>query len=169
MKDYLNSNEKDQFITFLKAIDHAAIIEQEWGERGNLTKEELKALRNVITWSRKVATSIVDRQNISAKRTIAKTLQSSYLILDYKSSLTELLRKRNSDINAGYEANKDYFSLVELLMHYNCRGCTKKCTDCEIYKEFELKNIPEMAEEADCGNCKYSYQLNKKTGGMKNE
>ena len=81
MKDYLNSNEKDQSITFLKAIDHAAIIEQEWGERGNLTKEELKALRNVITWSRKVATSIVDRQNISAKRTIAKTLQSSYLIL----------------------------------------------------------------------------------------
>ena len=159
MKDYLNSQEKEQVITFIKAIDYASLIETEWNKRGNLTKDELRALRNVITWSKKFAGSLLERQNETSKKAIYKSLRSSHLILDYKSLLVELLKKRNNDITAGYEENKDYFSLVELIMYYNCMNCTRACSTCDIYKEFEIQNIPELNEEVDHGNCKYSYTM----------
>lgn len=157
MKDYFNSQERDEFLTFVKSLDHGCRIEQSWGSRKNLSKEELKSLRMCLTWGKKVVNSIINRQNETSRKAILKTMTNSSIALDYKSSLQELLKKRCSLIDAAYEENRDYFALVELIMHYNCRDCKKKCTECAIYNEFEERNIPELQDGNDSGNCKYSY------------
>lgn len=159
MKDYFNSQERDEFLTFVKSLDHGCRIEQQWAPRNNLSKEELKALRMCLTWGKKVVDSITNRQNSTSRKAILKLMTNSSIALDYKSSLQELLKKRCSLIDAAYEENRDYFALVELIMHYNCRECTKKCTECAIYNEFEERNIPELQDGKDPGNCKYSYTL----------
>lgn len=159
MKDYFNSSEREQLVTFIKALDHGGIIETNWDKRGNLTKEELKALRMVITWGKKFLTSIISRQNNSVKKSIRRTIETSNIMLDYTDNLLELYKKRSTDIDAAYEENRDYFKLIELIMFYNCMDCTRKCTECEIYKEFEERNIPEFTGCEDFGNCKYSYYI----------
>lgn len=158
MKDYFNTIERDQFLTFLKSLDHGETIEQAWGERGNLTKEELKALRMVKTWGKKFIESVLKRQNDTSLKATGRAIRSSELILDYKGQLDELLKKRCSDINKSYEENRDYFSLIELLMHYNCKNCSRKCTECLIYPEFEKHNVPEFSGWENLKNCKYSYE-----------
>lgn len=160
MKDYFNSSEREQLVTFIKALDHGGIIEANWGKRGNLTKDELKALRMVITWGKKFVTSIITRQNTSAKKALRRTIETSNIMLDYTNNLLELYKKRSADIDAAYEENRDYFKLIELIMFYNCMDCTRTCTECEIYKEFEERNIPEITGFDDFGNCKYSYYIN---------
>ena len=159
MKDYFNSQERDEFLTFVKSLDHGCRIEQQWALRNNLSKEELKALRMCLTWGKKVVDSITNRQNATSRKAILKLMTNSSIALDYKSSLQELLKKRCSLIDAAYEENRDYFALVELIMHYNCRECIKKCIECAIYNEFEERNIPELQDGKDSGNCKYSYTL----------
>ena len=159
MKDYLNSQERDEFLTFVKSLDHGCRIEQQWTPRNNLSKEELKALRMCLTWGKKVVDSITNRQNATSRKAILKLMTNSSIALDYKSSLQELLKKRCSLIDAAYEENRDYFALVELIMHYNCMDCTRECTNCAIYKEFEAHNVTEITGFNDYGNCKYSYYI----------
>ena len=94
MKDYLNSQERDEFLTFVKSLDHGCRIEQQWTPRNNLSKEELKALRMCLTWGKKVVDSITNRQNATSRKAILKLMTNSSIALDYKSSLQELLKKR---------------------------------------------------------------------------
>lgn len=157
MKNYFNSREREQFLTFLKSMVHAEHIEDEWGPRGNLTKDELKSLRMVQSWTRRFIESVLNRQNADSKKSIAHAIKTSTVVLDYKDSASRLLKKRCTDINAGYEENKDFIKLVELILHYNCRNCTCRCEKCEIYSEFEKLNVPEFQDYPDNGKCKYSY------------
>ena len=67
-------------------------------------------------------------------------------------------KKKNNDIKSSYDENKEYFNLVELIFHYNCRGCTRcDYQNCDFYKEFEENCIPELVD-TQVGKCKYYYK-----------
>ena len=56
------------------------------------------------------------------------------------------------------EDDIEYFNLVELIFHYNCRGCTRcDYQNCDFYKEFEENSIPELVD-TQVGKCKYYYE-----------
>ena len=122
----------------------------------NLTKEKSKALKTAKTWGLKAFNSKVDRLNDSALKTFWNSLKNSYINIQDKFAIDIYQKKLSSSLNDCYEKNRDYYKLVELLMHYNCRNCTKKCSTCEIYAEFEEHCIPEPG--TDLGNCRYAYR-----------
>ena len=159
MKDYLNKNERVQLLFLKKYIDQVEMIVEEWGERDNLTKEESKGLKMAKTWGLKALNSICKRLNKTASKTFYNSIKSAYINIQDRYAVNMYKKKMKSELHECYEENRDYYALVELLMHYNCRDCTKHCRECEIYKEFEEHCIPEPTGH-DNGKCRYYYTDN---------
>lgn len=156
MKDYLNKDERVQLLFLKKYIDQAEMIVKEWGGRDNLTKEERKSLKMAKTWGLKTFESICKRLNKTASKTFYNSITSAYINIQDRYAINMYKKKMKSDLDKCYEENRDYYALVELLMHYNCRDCTKHCRECEIYKEFEEHCIPEPTDHNN-GKCRYYY------------
>ncbi len=161
MKDYLNKNERVQLLFLKKYIDVIENIIEEWGDRNNLTKEESKALKMGKSWGLKAFNSIFERLNDSAAKTFWNSIKDAYINVQDKYAADLYYKKLKSSLDDVYEENKDYYKLVELIMEHNCKNCKKKCTECDMYKEFEEHCIPEPTGE-DMGNCRYAYMLPEK-------
>jgi hypothetical protein len=151
MKDYLNKEERVQLLFLKKYIDNI----EKMLEGNNITKEEHKNLKMAMTFGLKGFNSKVERLNETAIKTFWNSIKESYINIQDRFSVNNYNRKISSKLDDDYEMNKDYYKLVMLIMHYNCKNCTKKNCECEIYKEFEEHCIPEPGE--DKGNCRYSY------------
>lgn len=152
LKDYLNKTERIQLLFLKKYIDN---IEKmiEWT---NLTKDERKNLKTAMTYGLKGFNSIIERLNETAIKTFWNSIKNAYINVEDRYAVNLYNKKISSKLDDCYEMNKDYYRLVELIMDQNCKNCTKKCTECEIYKEFEEHCIPEPDE--DLGNCRYAYR-----------
>jgi hypothetical protein len=164
-KDYLNSDEKSTIITLLKTLDAFESIMQ-----GNLfTKEEKTNLKRGITYiSKGILGKEVDgkfeggmlpRLNLSAAKSFNNSLHKLKIFASDQSEIDAYSKRISSKLEEGYEVNKDFFNLVELVMHYNCKECVKCGSDCLFYKFFEDKAIPEFGDVKRGSNCKYSYRL----------
>jgi len=155
MKDYLNSDERKQVISALHLITNSILLLE-----GNaLSSTEKGNLKRGFTFTKKAIESIRERLNPSAQKSLAKDAKSSRVYLDIYRATEEYSKKKKSDIDAAYEENKDYYKLVELIFYYQCSNCARKCTDCDIYKEFEERCIPEFSGLECFGECRYSYKL----------
>lgn len=167
MKDYLNSTEKLNLMAVLRVSK-----ELENFLKGNLfTKEEKTDIKKSITFITRAIIGkkepkteedkkygLLNRLNKDAVKSFFKALEKVKVFTFDKSKMDSYQKKVNADLNAAYEENKDYFRLVELIMFYNCRNCTKCGNECEFYKEFEAKHLPEFDGVERCGDCKYSYK-----------
>lgn len=160
MKDYLNTDEKEYLISLFFLLDIAMLLDE-----GNfLSKEESTNLKKCITWGKKVLPSVQKRLNPSALRAFNNRCKESKIWIDYKVNIEEFAKSKQAEISAAYDNNKDYFRLVELIMHYKCQGCTLDHCKCELYHEFEDKLVPEFSGVKHVGNCKYSYEEFRKGG-----
>lgn len=156
MKDYLSSTDRDLFVCFLHMLNNAEHITE---KKNTYTKEEITNMKKAITWGKKAMESVILRQNPTARKTLGNMITSTKAFLDYD-SLTQVYAKRKmSQIDAAYEENKEYYKLVELILHYQCRECTRCHSNCEIYHEFEEQMIPNFDGSIPFGECKYSYKL----------
>lgn len=154
MKDYLNTEERKQLISIL----HLMSASERLLEGKTFSKSEKGNLKRGFTFTSKAIESLRDRLNDTAKEMFLKDFKKSKIYIDIYNATEEYVRKKSCDIEAAYEKNKEYYKLVELILHYNCRNCSKHCTDCEIYKEFEERSIPEFQGATNSGECKYSYE-----------
>lgn len=154
MKDYLSSSERDLFVCFIHMLNNAEIIT---ANVNTYTKEEITNMKKAVTWGKKAMESVICRQNQSSRKALGNMITKTKAFLDY-SSLTEIYAKRKmAEIDAAYEDNKEYYRLVELILHYNCRECTGCHSNCEFYKEFEKQMIPNFDGTIQFGECKYSF------------
>lgn len=169
MKDYLNSTEKANIIAALKVT---AMLEDFL--KGNLfTKEEKTNLKKVITFMSKAIIGKVDkdgkpvedseegvlrRLNKAALISFNNSLKSTQFFVSDKYEINSYKKRISSEITDAYEANKDYFRLVELILDKNCKNCTKCGSECDFYKEFENKSVPEFDGVKRGENCKYAYR-----------
>lgn len=155
MKDYLNSDERKQVISALHLMTESIMLLE-----GNaLSSIEKGNLKRGFTFTKKAIESIRERLNPSAKKSLSKDAKNSRVYLDIYRATEEYSKKKKSDIDAAYEENKDYYKLVELILYYQCSNCTRKCTECEIYTEFEERCIPEFSGLEHSGECRYSYKV----------
>jgi hypothetical protein len=154
MKDYLNTEERKQIISSLHLMTEAMMLV----DGNTLNKDEKANLKRGFTFIKKSVESIQERLNPSAKKALTKDAKRSRVYLDIYNATEEYAKKKQSACEAAYEENKDYFKLVELILFYNCSNCQRNCNDCEVYKEFEERCIPEFSGEEDMGNCKYAYR-----------
>ena len=136
MKDYLNSTEKANIIAALK-----------------VTTEEKTNIRKVITFMSKAIIGKVDkdgkpiedskygvlrRLNKAALISFNNSLKSTQFFVSDKYEIDTYKKRISSEITDAYEANKDYFRLVELILDKNCKNCTK-CGS-EIKKHYIKRN-----------------------------
>lgn len=154
MKDYLSSTDRDQFICFVHLINIASSIID---KTNTYTKEEITNFKKAFTWGSKVWDQVTKRLNPSAKKTLANMMYSTRVFLDYQSLTKVYAERKMSEINAAYEENGDYYKLVELILNYNCQGCTKHHNECDFYKEFEEQHLPNFDGCKPYGPCKYSF------------
>ena len=158
MKDYLNTDERDLMLILSNHLDRIERMIVEWDKRGNLTKDERKALRTSLSWGLKAFESIVQRQNNSSLKALDRALKNNTVIIDMKSIAEVYKKKKVAQVDAFYEENKEYIRLVELIMDYNCKDCSKSCNKCDFYSEFEEQYIPDLSGIKKPQNCKYAYR-----------
>ena len=169
MKDYLNSTEKANIIAALKV---STMFEDFL--KGNLfTKEEKTNLKKSITFIGKAIIGKVDKKgnpiegdkegvlkrlNKTALTSFNNSLKNTQFFVSDKYEIDSYKKRISSDIKDAYEANKDFFRLVELILYKNCKNCNKCGSKCEFYQEFENKGVPEFDGVKHGENCKYAYK-----------
>lgn len=151
----MNEIERERYGLFIVLLKVAAELK----ESNLFSKEEKINLKKTITWGSKVNLLRDGRLSKSALKTLGNTLKGGKVAYMDKYNADLWDKKKISSIKASYEENKEYFNLIELICHYNCRGCT--CTNyqnCGFYNEFEIQGIPEFDGNQNIGFCKYSYK-----------
>nr|WP_278046231.1 DUF5651 domain-containing protein [Clostridium saccharoperbutylacetonicum] len=109
-----------------------------------------------MTWLDKSISSVTTRLNEKAKKAFDKSKSGVSFYLGSNIEIEVYRKRRSADIDAAYEENKEYFKLIELIMHYNCQNCKMDCHECLFYSEFEKNYIPEFTGKEP--NCKYAYR-----------
>lgn len=154
MKDYMGELERERYCMFLVALKIAG----ELLESNLFTKEEKTNFKKCISWGKKINLLEEGRLNKSASKTLLNMMNNGHITYmdKYGSQLWD--KKKSANIKDKYEENKEYFELVEMIFHYNCRGC-QKCDykTCDFYKVFEQHMIPEM-QVNEPGKCKFFYE-----------
>ena len=142
MKTYMSSQERLTIVSLKKNSEQAKVL-----LKGSLLdKKEAGDLKRGLTY-------------------INNTLKDTQVYIMSNYDISKYVKKKEATLKSAYEDNKEYFKLVELIMHYNCNNCNKCHKDCEIYNEFEKECIPEL--NGDKPNCKYSYSLEELKNGRR--
>ena len=113
MKDYMGELERERYCMFLVLLK----VSQELLETNLLSKEEKTNLKKTIAFGQKVNLFKEGRLNKSAAKTLNNVVRNgkvTYMDL-YSSEVWN--KKKNHDIKASYDENKEYFNLVELIFH----------------------------------------------------
>lgn len=170
MRDYLNANEKNQFMVLQSivqmmdglrntGIDGPKISSmlEEWSKRNNMTKEEHKNLKTSETYLRKFLASVYERLSLKEQEVIKKKIMK----FDFKLVDDYTLKQVNRNIadrfvNAAVP-RQQFNEWCSEIMSVKCNGCTKDWSTCDLYQVFDDNFIPESG--FDCKNCRYAYKL----------
>jgi CRISPR/Cas system Type II protein with McrA/HNH and RuvC-like nuclease domain len=170
MRDYLNANEKNQFMVLQSivqlidglrntGIDGPKITNmlEEWTNRSNMSKDEHKNLKTAETFLRKFLASVYERLSQKEQDVIKKKIMK----FDFKLVDDFTLKQVHRDIadrfvNAAVP-RQQFNDWCSEIMSVKCNRCTKNWNECELHTVFDNNFIPESG--FNCGNCKYAYQL----------
>lgn len=169
MRDYLNSNEKNQFMVLQSVVQmmdglrnsgvdgpKISNMLEEWSKRNNMSKDEHKNLKTAETFLRKFLASVYERLSPKEQDQLKKKL----IKFDFKLIDDYTLKQIDRDIadkvaNAVVPRQQFYDWCVEI-MEVKCNGCTKDWNTCELHNVFNDNLVPESG--FDCKNCKYAYE-----------
>jgi hypothetical protein len=172
MRDYLNANEKNQFMvmqSIVQMIDglrntgvdgpKISNMLEEWSKRNNMTKEEHKNLKTSETYLRKFIASVYERLSKKEQDLIKKKI----IKFDFKLVDDFTLKQVHRDIadrfvNAAVP-REQFYTWCEKIMKVECNGCTKNWNECDLHTVFDDNFVPESG--FDCTNCKFAYHIDK--------
>ncbi|MFD0825833.1 DUF5651 domain-containing protein [Neobacillus sp. M.A.Huq-85] len=170
MRDYLNANEKNQFmvlqsiVQMMDGLRNAGVdgpkissMLEEWSKRDNMTKEEHKNLKTSETYLRKFLSSVYERLSQKEQDVIKKKIMKFdfKLVDDY--TLKQVHRDIADRLVNAVVPRQQFYKWCEEIMTVKCNGCTKNWNECELHQVFEDNFVPESG--FNCGNCKYAYKL----------
>lgn len=168
MRDYLNSNETNQFMVILaltQLLEGTRKMErrspeiismlEEWSRRNNVTKEEHRSLKTADTYLKKFVDSVYNRLSPKEQATISKKLAKFDFRLIDDFTLKKLYRETNDRMVNAVVPREQFNDWTEQVMIANCNGCTKDWNSCKLYEVFDDNFIPESS--FNCSNCKYAY------------
>lgn len=159
MKTYMSSQERITIVSLMKNSEQAKVL-----LKGSLLDaKETKNLKTGLTYIKNVVDKVISRLDKDATKTFNNTVKDTQVYIMSNYDISKYVKKKTATLKSAYEDNKEYFKLVELIMHYNCNNCKKCAKDCEIYNEFEQQCIPELSGEKS--NCKYAYNLEELRNG----
>jgi hypothetical protein len=168
VRDYLNSNEKNQFMVLQSVVQmmdglrnsgvdgpKISSMLEDWSKRDNMTKAEHKNLKTSETYLRKFLASVYERLNAKEKDAIKKKLMKFdfKLIDDY--TLKQINRDIADKITNAVVPRQEFYDWSSEIMEVKCNGCTKDWSTCQLHQVFDNNLVPESG--FDCKNCKYAY------------
>lgn len=166
MKDYLNAEEKNQFMVLLSILQNfngvrnmghkspgeiETLIES-WDKRGNLTKEEKRSLKMVKTYLTKFGDSLYNRLSDKDKCEIDRRLQK----FDFRLIDDFTLKKVYRQIQTELEKQEEFRLFSEEIMAIRCKDCTKNHKECNLCDMFDNNFIPESGYNLP--SCKFAYK-----------
>jgi hypothetical protein len=169
VRDYLNSNEKNQFMVLQSitqmidglrnvGIDGPKIenMLEQWTKSNNMTKEEHKNLKTSETYLRKFLASVYERLSQKEQDIIKKKIMK----FDFKLVDDFTLKQVNRDIKDRFinaaVPREQFYKWTEDIMCVKCNGCTRDGNTCELNQVFEDNFVPESG--FDLPNCKFAYE-----------
>ncbi|MCS0824872.1 DUF5651 domain-containing protein [Cytobacillus firmus] len=171
MRDYLNSNERNQFMvlqSILQLIEGVrndgtngpkiSTMLEDWTKRNNMSKEEHRNLKTAETYLSKFLKSVYNRLSKKEQSVINKKIAN----FDFKLIDDYTLKQVNRDIADRFvnaAVPRELFNnWCEEIMNVKCNGCTRDWNTCALHQVFEDNFIPESGY--DYKNCKYAYKIN---------
>lgn len=136
---------------------------EDWEKRGNLTKEEHRALKTAETNLKKFCESVYNRVNDKEKEQLKKRLGSFdfRLIDDY--TLQRVYRETTDRMKVAAVPREQFNDWCEEIMECNCKNCHQDWSKCRLHDCFENNFVPESSWAKD--NCRYAYdEVKKKVG-----
>jgi len=169
MRDYLNSNEKNQFMVLSSILQNIEGIRNEgtdgpkivhmleaWKARDNMTKDEHRSLKMAETYLRKFVNSVFDRQSSKEQETIVKKLRKYdfRLVDDY--TMQQIHRDMKDKLKHAVVPREQFYNWCRDIMDSKCNGCEKDWNTCDLHQVFEENFIPESGWCLK--NCKFAYK-----------
>lgn len=168
MKDYLNAEERNQVMVIMallqlirgqRSIQSVKIkpIHEDWTERGNMTKEEHKAIKMAETYLDKFISSILTRMSSQETEQLNKRILKFdfRLVDDY--TLQKVYRDMKDRLVNAVVPREEFGDWCNEIMHIHCKDCTKHFAQCELHTAFEDNFIPESSWRME--NCRFAYKL----------
>lgn len=170
MRDYLNANERNQFMVLQSivqmmdglrnsGVDGPKIpnMLEDWKARGNITKDEHKNLKTAETYLRKYLSSVYERLGKKERDVIKKKITNFdfKLVDDY--TLKQLDRDLKDKLANAVMPRQQFYDWCSEIMDVKCNGCIKDWKTCALYQMFEDNLVPESG--FDCTNCKFAYKV----------
>jgi hypothetical protein len=147
------------------ATDAPKIVDmlEDWEKRGNLTKEEHRALKTAETNLKKFCESVFNRMNPKEQDQLKKKLTSFDFRLIDDFTLQRVYREISDHMKVASVPRYQFETWCEEIMDIRCKGCQQNWSECELHKIFENNLVPESSWAKD--NCRYAYDVVKKKVG----
>lgn len=168
MKDYLNTQERNQLMVFMSLLQlmegrrngfdavKIGTMMEEWSKRNNMTKEEHKYLKTSNTYLKKFITSVRDRLSKKEKDVLEKKLAKFDFRLVDDFTLSQVHRDMSDKMVNAILPRQQFYDWCKNIMEVKCNGCTKDWKECDLHEVFDDNFIPESG--FDCSNCRYAYK-----------
>ncbi|MCM3573305.1 DUF5651 domain-containing protein [Mesobacillus subterraneus] len=170
MRDYLNSNEKNQYMVLQSIVQmmdglrnsgvdgpKMSSMLEDWTKRDNMTKVEHKNLKTSETYLRKFLASVYERLSPKEQAAIKKKLMKFDFKLIDDFTLKQIDRDIKDKIANAVVPRQEFYDWSSEIMEIKCNGCTKDWNTCKLHQVFDNNLVPESG--FDCKNCKYAYGL----------
>lgn len=156
LRDYLNSNETNDYMTIRFTVMVLKRILKEWGALGNLTKEEITNIKYAVTYTTKFFNLIQARLNPKENDKFNKRLAKFEfkLVDDYQ--FKKIFRDtQNAMVNA-VMPREDFNNFCEEIMDVRCKDCNKDWSTCKLHDVFE-NNFAVEPTGYELPNCRFAF------------
>lgn len=157
-RDYLISEEMNEFMLIGTLLDTAEKIRKSWPDRNMLDKEQSKNIKYAETYLRKFWEGILENLNGKELKKILKRSKDFNVRIMDKFTLERFEKDIIQNSRTMYLPTNEFYKWTEEVMHMACRGCDRSCMKCDLHTVFDNNQVPESDWKRP--NCKYSY------GGM---
>lgn len=153
MKDYLTADELNDLLFTTYLIERNRDTAKTWGNRDNLTKEELRYLKTACTWTDKFMLSVLGRlpkKQVEkfALRTV-RAMKDPVRIID-KWSYDRILGNIEKELEVIKMPRGEFDFLAESLIKVHCIDCKKSLQDCDLYDLLNDNMYPTADKQYRC-------------------
>lgn len=153
MKDYLTGQEINDLLFTFYLIERNRNTRDEWGERGNLTKEEMKYLKMATTWTDKFLTTVLkrypDKQVVKFMARTEREIKDPVRLVD-KWTVDRVLGRFNDAYEIVKMPRNEFEFLAMSLINVHCKNCNKKLDNCDLYTFLDDNMFPTCDKGKGC-------------------
>lgn len=159
MRNYMNAQEKQDYIMFCALLGYTQDVFEKWHKHGNMTKDEIKRWRTARTNLEKMSDSIMNRIDKSLSKNLMKLAKDTEIFcLPRERALIKLRAERDKHQNELCEVKLSTLEDLAEKALGHCDPCKEKDHNkCMLKKLFLELNIAPI--DTDTKGCGYAQSV----------